>query len=54
MGRGLIDEFLLMIHPIVLGQGRRMFADDGALAKLQLTESVTTTTGVVIARYRSS
>ena len=54
MGRGLIDEFLLMIHPIVLGQGRRMFPDDGALAKLQLTESVTTTTGVVIARYRSS
>jgi dihydrofolate reductase len=51
MGRGLIDEFLLMIHPIVLGQGRRMFADDGALAKLRLTENVTTTTGVVIARY---
>ena len=54
MPRGLIDEFRLMIHPIVVGQGRRMFGDDGALAQLELVESVTTTTGVVIARYRSS
>ena len=54
MPRGLIDEFRLMIHPIVVGHGRRMFGDDGALAKLELLESVTTTTGVVIARYRSS
>ena len=43
-----------MIHPIVVGHGRRMFGDDGGLAKLELVESVTTTTGVVIARYRSS
>ena len=54
MPRGLIDELLLMIHPIVVGHGRRMFGDDGAHARLKLTESVTTTTGVVIARYRSS
>ena len=54
MPRGLIDELLLMIHPIVVGHGRRMFGDDGALAKLELVDSVTTTTGVVIARYRSS
>jgi dihydrofolate reductase len=54
MQRGLIDEFRLMIHPIVLGKGRRMFADDGALAKLRLAESITTTTGVVIARYEAA
>ena len=54
MQRGLIDEFRLMIHPIVLGKGRRMFGDDGALARLRLAESVTTTTGVVIARYEAA
>ena len=49
--RGLIDEFVLMIHPLVLGQGRRLFPD-GASASLELTNSVTTTKGVVIATYR--
>ena len=49
--RGLIDEFVLMIHPLVLGQGRRLFPD-GASASLELINSVTTTKGVVIATYR--
>ena len=49
--RGLIDEFVLMIHPLVLGQGHRLFPD-GASASLELTNSVTTTKGVVIATYR--
>ena len=49
----LIDEYLLMVHPIVLGQGRRLFADHGPHASLSLVESVPTTTGVVIARYRA-
>jgi dihydrofolate reductase len=52
MRHGLIDEFLLMIHPLVLGTGRRMFADDGSFAALRLVDSVTTTTGVLIATYR--
>jgi dihydrofolate reductase len=49
--RGLVDEYVLMIHPLVLGTGRRLF--DGGLppTPLRLTDSVTTTTGVVIARY---
>ena len=50
---GLIDEWLLMIHPVVLGSGARMFADDGAYQALTLTDSLTTTTGVIIATYRS-
>jgi len=53
MGRALIDEFLLLIHPLVLGSGRRLFPD-GAFARLELTDSLTTTTGVVIGAYRTA
>lgn len=49
----LIDEYLLMIHPIVLGSGRRLFAA-GIAAELELIDAVTTTAGVVIAAYRSA
>jgi dihydrofolate reductase len=52
MRHDLIDEYLLLIHPLILGRGRRMFADDAAYAALRLVDSVTTTTGVVIATYR--
>jgi dihydrofolate reductase len=51
--RGLIDEYVLLIHPLVLGSGQRLFPD-GAVAPLELIDSVTTTTGVVIATYRSA
>ncbi len=49
--RQLIDEYLLMIHPLILGSGRRLFPD-GAFSTLHLVDSVTTTTGVLIATYR--
>jgi dihydrofolate reductase len=48
----LVDEYVLLIHPLILGSGQRLFPD-GAPAELRLTESVTTTTGVVIARYQA-
>jgi len=48
----LVDEFLLMIHPVVVGQGLRLFAEGVARAPLELTDSTTTTTGVIIASYR--
>ena len=48
----LVDDYVLLIHPLVLGSGRRLFADDGAFAALRLVESQTTSTGVVIATYR--
>jgi dihydrofolate reductase len=50
MARGLVDEYLLMIHPLVLGSGRRMFRD-GAHS-LTLVDSVITTKGVVMATYQ--
>lgn len=48
---GLIDEYVLSIFPLVLGAGTRLFPD-GAAADLTLIDSVTTTTGVIIGRFR--
>ena len=48
---GLIDAFLLTIHPLVLGSGKRLFPDDNSLAEFTLAESKPTTTGVLITRY---
>jgi len=50
--RNLVDEYLLLIHPLVLGAGRRLFAEGGAYAELRLVSSKTTDNGVVIATYR--
>jgi dihydrofolate reductase len=51
MQHDLVDEFLLLIHPLVLGRGRRLFAGDAA-ATLELVEATPTASGVVIATYR--
>jgi dihydrofolate reductase len=50
MAADLIDEYLLMIAPLVLGTGRRMFPE-GVHASLRLVDSETTNKGVVIAIY---
>ncbi|MFY9573554.1 MAG: dihydrofolate reductase family protein [Blastocatellia bacterium] len=52
MRRNLVDEYVLSIHPLVLGSGRRLFPDGSPLAALRLVDTKTTTTGVVIATYR--
>lgn len=52
LGAGLIDEFILLIHPLVLGSGRRLFRDGGAFATMELVDSKTSPKGVVIATYR--
>ena len=54
MRRNLIDEYVLSIHPLVLGSGRRLFPDGSPFATLRLVDTKTTTTGVVIATYRRS
>ena len=51
---GLIDAFVLTIHPLVLGSGVRLFPDDGTVAKYRLVESKPTTTGVLITRYEAA
>ena len=53
MAADLIDEYLLMIHPLVLGTGRRMFSS-GRPASLRLVDSITSSTGVLIATYEAA
>jgi dihydrofolate reductase len=52
MSRNLVDEYVLLIHPLVLGSGRRLFTDGGSPGSLRLVETKATTTGVVIATYQ--
>ena len=49
--KDLLDELLLMVHPVVVGSGKRLFHDGRALKRLKLVESKTTRTGVVILTY---
>jgi dihydrofolate reductase len=51
MPHGLIDRYLLTIHPLVLGGGIRLFTDDAPCAALRLVDVTPTTTGVLIASY---
>jgi dihydrofolate reductase len=51
IARGLVDEFRLMIDPVVLGGGKRIFRDDGSLRPLRLVASEATTTGAILATY---
>jgi dihydrofolate reductase len=47
----LVDEFRLMIDPLFLGGGKRIFRDDGVLRPLRLVHSQVTTTGAILATY---
>jgi dihydrofolate reductase len=47
----LVDEFRLMIDPVVVGGGKRVFGNDGVLRQLRLVESRVTTTGAILATY---
>jgi dihydrofolate reductase len=48
---GLVDEFHVWTFPVLLGQGKRLFADGTVPAGLKLADSVTSSTGVVIGTY---
>ena len=49
---GLIDELFLMIHPLVLGSGQRLFGPADDRLSLRLVDSAATSTGVIMATYR--
>jgi dihydrofolate reductase len=52
IGAGLVDEYRLMIEPILLGGGKRVFPDDGEARTLELISTSTSKTGVLICTYR--
>ena len=54
IGHDLVDEYRLMIEPIVLGGGKRLFPDDGLARTLELVSSTTSGTGVLVCTYRRS
>jgi dihydrofolate reductase len=50
----LVDELQLMIDPLVVGGGKRLFRDDGALRPLRLVDSQVTSTGAILATYAAA
>jgi dihydrofolate reductase len=48
----LVDELRLKIHPLTLGKGKKLFGSGTIAAAFTLTESIVTTTGVIIAYYK--
>jgi dihydrofolate reductase len=48
----LVDEYSLMVYPVVLGSGKRLFRDADQMRKLRLVDSKTSTTGVVLLTYQ--
>jgi dihydrofolate reductase len=48
---GLVDEFRLWVFPVVIGSGKRLFAEGAIPAGLRLVDSTVSTTGVVIGTY---
>jgi dihydrofolate reductase len=54
MDEGLIDRFLIWLHPLVLGSGRRLFPDGTHKAELELAETTTLPNGVLVLEYRPS
>ena len=48
----LVDELNLMIEPVILGGGKRLFPEDGVLRGLELVSSTTAGTGVQISKYQ--
>jgi dihydrofolate reductase len=51
LAKQLVDELILLIHPLVLGSGQRLFDDGGSGALFELADTRTTTTGVIAATY---
>lgn len=51
MRHDLIDEYVLQIHPLVLGEGRRLFTGGSPPARLRLVDAMNTHTGVIVATY---
>src|ERR1043165_3666964 len=54
LAAGLVDELRLMIYPVVLGRGKRLFGDNAQPSAFSLTHSTSTASGVLLTRYARS
>ncbi len=54
LNEGLVDELRLIVMPVILGGGKTIFPDDGALHTLELVSAVTSGTGVRVCSYRAA
>ncbi|MBA2068140.1 dihydrofolate reductase, partial [Escherichia coli] len=52
LAAGLVDELFLLVYPVLLGRGKRWFGDGSAPGEWTLADTRTSTTGVLISRYR--
>ena len=48
----LVDEYVVMIEPVLVGGGKRIFPDDGQARPMELVKAITTGTGVQVCTYR--
>ena len=51
LAAGLVDELRLLIYPVVLGRGKRLFGDNAQVSAFTLAHSTSTPRGVLITRY---
>lgn len=51
---GLVDEMQLLVNPVVLGEGKRLFNDSGPMQKLSLTDTRAFPSGIVLLKYAPS
>jgi len=51
VSRGLVDSYRMMVEPVLLGGGKRIFPEDGRSRPLRLVSASTTSTGVILATY---
>jgi dihydrofolate reductase len=54
LSHGLVDELWLMIHPVILGRGKKLFDSNSVPSAYTLKDSSVTSTGVIIAHYQRS
>jgi dihydrofolate reductase len=52
MAHDLVDEYRLMVHPIVLGGGKKLFRDGGTATPMHLVDARASTSGLVLLTYR--